>query len=146
MADQMLDNIDIQESPMLAFTDLLIGLVFLLLIVISTLSITYRSQLKSDERVVGSEDSLLKNLSSIQEKLKESNYREQQLTTDLQQLEQQVTQVEQNYRSIKQQLSEAQQQQLQLEQHKQLLENKLVKVNNNRLVPVKLLNELRAEF
>jgi chemotaxis protein MotB len=145
------------ESPIFIFTDLLIGVVFLLLIVISTLSLTYRSEIKEGERVVNSENSLLKNLLEIQNNLKTSHYEKQQLAKDLDNIEKQTIKLQEKNINFKleikalgqQQLVEKNNYQQKLNQQKQkqvVLQEKLETVKNTRLVPQQLLSELTQQF
>ena len=146
-----------QESPVLIFTDLLIGVVFLLLIVISTLSLTYRSEIKQDQRIVASEDTLLQNLQEIQKNLRQSDYQKQRLADDLRKIEKQTIQLQDSNANLKQQIKHLTRQQIEQQnqyqqslnkqqQKRALLQQKLETIKNTRLVPQELLSELEKHF
>ncbi len=148
---------DFNESPIFIFTDLLIGVVFLLLIIISTLSLTYRSEIKEGEKVISSENGLLKNLLEIQKNLKNSHYEKQQLAKDLNNIEKQTIILHKKNINFKLQINTLEHQQViekenyqkNLNQQKQkqvILQTKLETVKNTRLVPQILLSELTKQF
>jgi len=135
----------------------MIGVIFLLLIVISTLSLTYREQLKEDEHIVSAKNSLLQQIEMIQQKLLAADYPRHRLSYDLAQLKVQVLEIKENnallnqkLKTIKQNLleiSQSYEQQLkQQHQQKEILRTKLETVRNSRLVPQKLLQEMAQQF
>jgi chemotaxis protein MotB len=132
----------VDESPMLAVADLMIAILFLLLIILPTLSLTYREDEQTTPKIILSADGLIEKVTEYKDKVQQLQHdlntiqqRYQQQSNELKKSRQLQDDLDEVQRRYQQQNDELQN----VQKIKRQLEYSLASVKNTRVIPLEVL-------